>query len=91
MSEVLGLERLLRGCSDAYLRHPPLDGLPYRASQMGQVNFLATPWDVGALVAWIPQAFLYGSRQSHLEVHESLGERGGREYASVVEPLTQRA
>lgn len=52
--------------ADAYLRDALLDGQPFGKSSIGQAIFAATPWTAGALVAWFPQALLYGFWQSHL-------------------------
>lgn len=52
--------------ADAYLRDALLDGQPFGKSSIGQAIFAATPWAAGALVAWFPQALLYGFWQSHL-------------------------
>lgn len=52
--------------ADAYLRDALLDDEPFIKSSIGQAIFAATPWTAGALVAWFPQALLYGFWQSHL-------------------------
>lgn len=52
--------------ADAYLRDAEVDGVPLLATDLGKALFGATPWNAGALVAWFPQALLYGFWQSHL-------------------------
>ncbi len=52
--------------ADAYLRDADLDGTQFLKTDLGQSIFNATPWDAAALVAWFPQALLYGFWQSHL-------------------------
>ena len=52
--------------ADAYLRDAELDGLPFPKTEMGTAILAATPWTSGPLVAWFPQALLYGFWQSHL-------------------------
>ena len=52
--------------ADAYLRDAELDGLAFPRTEMGAAILAATPWMSGPLVAWFPQALLYGFWQSHL-------------------------
>lgn len=52
--------------ADAYLRDAELDGVPLVSTDLGKALFGATPWNAGALMAWFPQALLYGFWQSHL-------------------------
>lgn len=51
---------------DAYLRDALLDGEAFARSSMGRSIIDATADSCGALVAWFPQALLYGFWQSHL-------------------------
>ncbi|MXY18433.1 MAG: type I-U CRISPR-associated protein Cas7 [Synechococcus sp. SB0676_bin_10] len=51
---------------DAYLRDATLDGKDFMKEESGKSIFAATPENCGALVAWFPQALLYGFWQSHL-------------------------
>ena len=51
---------------DAYLRDALLDGAPFAKSSVGRSIIDATADASGALVAWFPQALLYGFWQSHL-------------------------
>lgn len=52
--------------ADAYLRDAELDGEPFPKTGLGAEILGATPWSAGPLVAWFPQALLYGFWQSHL-------------------------
>lgn len=52
--------------ADAYLRDAWLDGMPLPKSPMGQALLAATADDATALLAWFPQALLFGFWQSHL-------------------------
>lgn len=52
--------------ADAYLRDADLEGVHLLTTDLGRSLFDATPWEAGALVAWFPQALLYGFWQSHL-------------------------
>lgn len=52
--------------ADAYLRDADLDGVAFPKTELGQEILAATPWSASALVAWFPQALLYGFWQSHL-------------------------
>lgn len=52
--------------ADAYLRDAQLDGGPFLRSDVGTALFAATPSAAGPLMAWFPQALLYGFWQSHL-------------------------
>ena len=52
--------------ADAYLRDAKLDGKDFLKTDLGKAIFAATPQACGPLVAWFPQALLYGFWQSHL-------------------------
>ncbi len=52
--------------ADAYLRDALLDGEAFVKSSVGRSIIDATADSSGALVAWFPQALLYGFWQSHL-------------------------
>ena len=52
--------------ADAYLRDAELDGQDFLKTEIGQAIFGATAQTCGPLVAWFPQALLYGFWQSHL-------------------------
>ena len=52
--------------ADAYLRDARLDGEDFTKTDLGQAIFGATPQACGPLMAWFPQALLYGFWQSHL-------------------------
>ena len=52
--------------ADAYLRDSLLDGQDFLKTEVGRSIFDATPQAAGPLVAWFPQALLYGFWQSHL-------------------------
>ena len=52
--------------ADAYLRDAQLDGTDFTRTDLGRAIFEATPRTCGPLVAWFPQALLYGFWQSHL-------------------------
>jgi CRISPR-associated protein Csb1 len=52
--------------ADAYLRDAQLDGADFLTTELGISLFNATPWSAGPLVAWFPQALLFGFWQSHL-------------------------
>jgi len=51
---------------DAYLRDATLNGKDFIRTELGKSIFAATAEKCGALVAWFPQALLYGFWQSHL-------------------------
>ena len=51
---------------DAYLRDALLEDSPFAKSPVGRSIIDATADAAGALVAWFPQALLYGFWQSHL-------------------------
>ncbi|MCQ3811817.1 MAG: type I-U CRISPR-associated protein Cas7 [Acidimicrobiia bacterium] len=51
---------------DAYLRDALLDGQAFSKSSIGRSIIDATADSAGSLVAWFPQALLYGFWQSHL-------------------------
>ena len=52
--------------ADAYLRDARLDDQDFIKTEMGQAIFGATAQECGPLMAWFPQALLYGFWQSHL-------------------------
>ena len=52
--------------ADAYLRDSELDGQDFMKTEIGEAIFGATAQTCGPLVAWFPQALLYGFWQSHL-------------------------
>ena len=51
---------------DAYLRDARLDGRDFIKTDLGRDIFGATAQACGPLIAWFPQALLYGFWQSHL-------------------------
>jgi len=51
---------------DAYLRDATLDDQDFIKSDLGRSIFNATAQTCGPLIAWFPQALLYGFWQSHL-------------------------
>ena len=51
---------------DAYLRDSTVEGEDFTKSNLGQSIFGATAQTCGPLIAWFPQALLYGFWQSHL-------------------------
>ena len=52
--------------ADAYLRDARLDDDDFTRTDLGRAIFGATPQTCGPLIAWFPQALLYGFWQSHL-------------------------
>jgi CRISPR-associated protein Csb1 len=52
--------------ADAYLRDAAYDGEDFSRSPIGKSLLAATPSAAGPLVAWFPQALLFGFWQSHL-------------------------
>ena len=52
--------------ADAYLRDARLDDIDFTRTDLGRALFGATPQTCGPLMAWFPQALLYGFWQSHL-------------------------
>ena len=52
--------------ADAYLRDAQLDGKDFIKTDLGKEIFGATAQTCGPLMAWFPQALLYGFWQSHL-------------------------
>ncbi len=52
--------------ADAYLRDAQLDGQDFLKTDIGKSIFGATAQTCGPLMAWFPQALLYGFWQSHL-------------------------
>lgn len=52
--------------ADAYLRDAQLDGVDFVRTDLGRAILAATPESCTPLIAWFPQALLYGFWQSHL-------------------------
>ena len=52
--------------ADAYLRDALLDGQDFLKTDLGRSIFNATASESGPLMAWFPQALIYGFWQSHL-------------------------
>ena len=52
--------------ADAYLRDARLGDADFTKTDLGRAIFEATPQTCGPLMAWFPQALLYGFWQSHL-------------------------
>ena len=52
--------------ANAYLRDAELDGQDFLKTEIGRAIFGATAQTCGPLIAWFPQALLYGFWQSHL-------------------------
>ena len=52
--------------ADAYLRDAQLDGKDFLKTELGRAIFGATAQACGPLMAWFPQALLFGFWQSHL-------------------------
>ncbi len=52
--------------ADAYLRDAALDGTDFIKTDLGRGIFGATATECGSLMAWFPQALLFGFWQSHL-------------------------
>jgi CRISPR-associated protein Csb1 len=52
--------------ADAYLRDAQLDGVDFVRTDLGRAILAATPENCWSLIAWFPQALLYGFWQSHL-------------------------
>ncbi len=52
--------------ADAYLRDATYEGEDFSRSPIGKSVLAATPSAAGSLVAWFPQALLFGFWQSHL-------------------------
>ena len=52
--------------ADAYLRDSELNGENFMKTEIGKAIFGATAHACGPLIAWFPQALLYGFWQSHL-------------------------
>ena len=52
--------------ADAYLRDSELNGEDFMKTETGKAIFGATAQACGPLIAWFPQALLYGFWQSHL-------------------------
>ncbi len=52
--------------ADAYLRDSQIDGVDFEKTRLGKQILGATPEACSPLMAWFPQALLYGFWQSHL-------------------------
>ena len=52
--------------ADAYLRDSTLDGVDFSKHSVGRAILAATATEAAALMAWCPQALIYGFWQSHL-------------------------
>ncbi len=52
--------------ADAYLRDAKMDDVDFINTKVGRAIFGATAQECGPLMAWFPQALLYGFWQSHL-------------------------
>lgn len=52
--------------ADAYLRDSQIEGVAFEKTALGRQILGATPEASGPLMAWFPQALLYGFWQSHL-------------------------
>ena len=52
--------------ADAYLRDAQIDGVDFVRTDLGRDILAATPEACAPLIAWFPQALLYGFWQSHL-------------------------
>ena len=52
--------------ADAYLRDSQLGGKDFIKTKLGKAIFAATAQECGPLMAWFPQALIYGFWQSHL-------------------------
>ena len=61
--------------ADAYLRDAVLDGVAFRQTEVGQAIFDATGDRADPLLAWCPQASLFGFWQSHLGKKQSQAKR----------------
>ena len=59
--------------ADAYLRDAELDGLDFLKTEIGRAIFDATAQTCGPLIAWFPQALLYGEGNASRVLRE-----GGR-------------
>ena len=57
--------------ADAYLRDSLIDDVPFPHSDLGCDILSATATEAAALMAWFPQALLYGFWQSHLGKNRS--------------------
>lgn len=89
--------------ADAYLRDSQLAGEDFTKTELGKQIFAATAQECGPLMAWFPQALIYGFWQSHLGkkrqntkharawVSEIVGwnpaETGGRTFGLKGDPL----
>lgn len=66
LPKVLSSFRFPHRQADAYLRDALLDGAPFPSTEVGREVLGATAEDPGALLAWFPQALVFGFWQSHL-------------------------
>ena len=64
--------------ADAYLRDAMVDDQAFIKTPLGRSIIDATVGSAGALVAWFPQALLYGFWQSHLGSDRTPGEARSR-------------
>jgi CRISPR-associated protein Csb1 len=69
--------------ADAYLRDAELDGVPFQKTEIGEAIFSATAAHADALLAWCPQAALFGFWQSHLGKKRSQAKKA-RSWASEI-------
>ena len=69
--------------ADAYLRDSTLAGTDFGKHPVGRALFAATAAEAAALVAWWPQALLYGFWQSHLGKKRSQAKHA-RAWASEI-------
>lgn len=69
--------------ADAYLRDSTLDGTDFGKHRIGRELFAATAGRAAALIAWWPQALLYGFWQSHLGKKRSQAKHA-RAWASEI-------
>lgn len=69
--------------ADAYLRDSTLDGTDFATHRIGKELFMATADRAAALIAWWPQALLYGFWQSHLGKKRSQAKHA-RAWASEI-------
>ena len=69
--------------ADAYLRDSMVDGTPFATSEVGEAIFEATAASADALLAWCPQAPLFGFWQSHLGKKRSQAKKA-RSWASEI-------
>ena len=77
--------------ADAYLRDALLDGEDFLKTDIGMSIFGATAQTCGPLMAWFPQALLYGFWQSHLGKKRSNAKHARAWVSEIVgwRPATQ--